>query len=115
MSKNSAKSSLVSRNVTVGKKRTSLRLEPEMWQELKNISNYEGCSISDLVTLIRLRKRDNMSLTSSVRLFVMLYYRSAANLDGHKKAGHGDFNRMLNRASVSRHDLKDELLFGTSI
>ena len=42
------KSSLVSRNITVLGRRTSVRLEPEMWREIKAISQREQCTIHDL-------------------------------------------------------------------
>ena len=76
------KSSLVSRNITVLGKRTSVRLEPEMWKELKNISKREGCTIHDLCSLISIRKAENTSLTAAIRVFLMLYFRAAATENG---------------------------------
>ena len=42
------KSTLLSRNITVQERRTSVRLEPEMWQALKEIAQREGCNIHDI-------------------------------------------------------------------
>ncbi len=95
------KSSLISRNITVLAKRTSVRLEPEMWRELKNISEREKCSIHDLCSLISLRKNKRTSLTAAIRVFLMLYFRAAATEDGHGKAGHGDFQNMKRRAGMT--------------
>ncbi len=95
------KSSLISRNITVLGKRTSVRLEPEMWREIKNISVRENCTIHDLCSLISLRKNERTSLTAAIRVFLMLYFRSAATEEGHKKVGHGDFENMKRRAGVS--------------
>jgi predicted DNA-binding ribbon-helix-helix protein len=95
------KSSLVSRNITVLGKRTSVRLEPEMWRELKNISKREACTIHDLCSLISLRKANNTSLTAAIRVFLMLYFRSAATEEGHIEAGHGCFENMKRRAGVA--------------
>lgn len=95
------KSSLISRNITVLGKRTSVRLEPEMWRELKNISVRESCTIHDLCSLISLRKNERTSLTAAIRVFLMLYFRSAATEEGHNKVGHGDFENMKRRAGVS--------------
>jgi predicted DNA-binding ribbon-helix-helix protein len=95
------KSSLVSRNITVLGKRTSVRLEPEMWRELKNISKREECTIHDLCSLISLRKANNTSLTAAIRVFLMLYFRSAATEEGHIEAGHGCFENMKRRAGVA--------------
>ena len=94
------KSSLVSRNITVLGRRTSVRLEPEMWRELKNISKRERCTIHDLCSLISLRKADNTSLTAAIRVFLMLYFRAAATENGHSQAGHGDFDTMKRRAGM---------------
>ncbi|MEM9468665.1 MAG: ribbon-helix-helix domain-containing protein [Pseudomonadota bacterium] len=94
------RSTLVSRNITVLGKRTSVRLEPEMWKELKSIARREKCTIHDLCTLISLRKNAGTSLTAAIRVFLMLYFRAAATEDGHNKAGHGSFNMMKQRAGV---------------
>lgn len=96
-----SKSTLVSRNITVLGKRTSVRLEPEMWRELKNISLREECTIHDLCSLISIRKQEGTSLTAAIRVFLMLYYRAAATEEGHMKVGHGDFENMKRRAGVA--------------
>jgi len=95
------KSSLISRNITVLGKRTSVRLEPEMWRELKNISKREECTIHDLCSLISLKKAENTSLTAAIRVFLMLYFRSAVTEQGHTEAGHGCFENMKRRAGVA--------------
>jgi len=95
------KSTLVSRNITVLGRRTSVRLEPEMWRALKDISGRERCTIHDLCSLISLRKNQNTSLTAAIRVFLMLYYRAASTEEGHKRAGHGNFDNMKTRAGMS--------------
>ena len=94
------KSTLISRNVTVMGRRTSVRLEPEMWMALKEISKRERCSIHDICGLISLRKNKNTSLTAAIRVFLMLYFRASSTEDGHQRAGHGSFERMQQRARV---------------
>lgn len=96
------KSTLVSRNITVLGKRTSVRLEPEMWRALKDISRRESCSIHDLCSLIHLRKNKNTSLTAAIRVFLMLYFRAASTDEGHMRAGHGNFDNMKRRAGMPR-------------
>ncbi len=91
-------STLVSRNITVGGRRTSVRLEPEMWRALKEISTRESCTIHELCTLISFRKNKRTSLTAAIRVFLMLYFRAATTEDGHGKAGHGSFDNMKRRA-----------------
>ncbi len=119
------KSTLVSRNITVFGRRTSVRLEPEMWASLREISEREGCSIHDVCTLIGMRKKENTSLTAAIRVFIMLYFRAASTEEGHSKVGHGDFEIMKRRARIpddkmqffngrSRR-LKSSLQEGTSI
>lgn len=98
-----ARSTLVSRNVTVFGRRTSIRLEPEMWEALKYVSRKEKCTIHNICTLVYLRKQSNTSLTAAIRVFLMLYFRAAATEDGHQKAGHGSFDRMKRRARIPSH------------
>lgn len=98
------KSTLVSRNITVMGKRTSVRLEPEMWVALKEIADREQCTIHDLCTLIRMRKDEMTSLTAAIRVFLMLYYRASSTEEGHIRANHGSFSYMAHRAKVDDLD-----------
>ncbi|MCB1652059.1 MAG: ribbon-helix-helix domain-containing protein [Alphaproteobacteria bacterium] len=91
------KSSLVSRNINVSKRRTSVRLEPEMWKALEEVARREQCTIHDICTLVSGRKKEQTSLTAAIRVFIMLYFRAASTEDGHKRAGHGDFSVMRMR------------------
>lgn len=96
------KSSLVSRNITIAGRRTSVRLEPEMWRALREISERERCTMHQLCTLIDMKKGKNTSLTAAIRVFLMLYFRAASTEDGHSRAGHGDFTYMCHRAGVNK-------------
>ena len=93
-------STLVSKNITVAGRRTSVRLEPEMWVGLNELAQRERCSIHDVCTLVGYRKNNNTSLTAAIRVFVMLYYRAASTEDGHKRVGHGNFEVMKRRARI---------------
>jgi predicted DNA-binding ribbon-helix-helix protein len=75
------RTTLVSRNVTVGGRRTSLRLEPGMWDALDEIAEREEVSVSEIATLLD-RRRGGSSLTAAVRVFVLSYYRAAAGMEG---------------------------------
>jgi predicted DNA-binding ribbon-helix-helix protein len=99
------KTTLVSRNITVMGRRTSVRLEPEMWLALREISDRENCTVHDVCTLIGLCKKPKSSLTASIRVFIMLYFRAATTDDGHKRAGHGDFDFMKKRARIGGQHL----------
>ena len=87
--KEKSKSTLISKNVTVNGKRTSMRLEPEMWAALKEISKRERCNIHRICSIVHDRKNIHSSLTAAVRVFVMAYYREASTEEGHARVGHG--------------------------
>lgn len=82
-------STLISHNVMIDGRRTSVRLEKEMWMALKQIARREDCSVHMLCTAIAQRKRPATSLTAAIRVFVMAYYQAAATDEGHQRAGHG--------------------------
>lgn len=80
--------SLVSRNVTISGRRTSLRMEQETWDALAEICKRENMSIHQVCTMIE-ERRSVSNRTSAVRAFIIAYYRAAATEAGHQKAGHG--------------------------
>ena len=82
------KSSLVTGNVRVAGRRTSVRLEPAMWSALYEVRSRQGTTLPALVTEIE-RSGLASSLTAAIRVFLLLYFRSAATEDGHLAAGHG--------------------------
>lgn len=90
-------SALISRNITVLGKRTSIRLESQMWSALKEIADRERCSIHDLCSLVATRRKPGLSLTASIRIFLMLYFKAASTEEGHTRAGHGGLDRMVGR------------------
>jgi|SRR5579863_250302 len=73
----SAPSSLVIHNVVVGGHRTSVRLEPVMWDALQDIAHRVGATMHDLVTGID-RERTASSLTAAIRVYIVDFYRAAA-------------------------------------
>ena len=76
-----AASSLVIRNVVVGGHRTSVRLEPVMWEALRDIAMRRKVTLHDLVTEID-RERTASSLTAAIRVYIVDFYRSAALTGG---------------------------------
>src|SRR5690606_29968228 len=66
-----------SRNVVVKGHRTSMRLEPPMWDALEEVCRRQSRSISELCSMIEDR-RCQSSLTSAVRVFVVTYFRTLA-------------------------------------
>ena len=71
-------STLQSKNIRIQDRRTSVRLEPEMWNALHEIAALEGCSIHHICTAVHDSKTDKTSFTAALRVFLMVYYRSAA-------------------------------------
>jgi predicted DNA-binding ribbon-helix-helix protein len=83
-----APSTLVNRNVTVGDRRTSMRLERAMWEALHEICRREGKSLNKFVTEIA-AQRSESSLTAAIRVYLLRYFSAAATDEGHRLAGHG--------------------------
>lgn len=96
----SPRSTLVSRNVSIAGHRTSVRLEPPMWDALGEISRRECATLHEICTAIARRKTENTSLTAAIRSFIMAYYRAAATEEGHARAGHGQ-GTAINGVTVS--------------
>ena len=98
-------STLVNRNVFVGARRTSLRLEPAMWDALTEICRREDLTLHQLCALIDERRRAS-SLTAAIRVFIVNFFRSAATEEGHAGIGHGSLYgvrmRARNEAAVRR-------------
>lgn len=62
--------SLISRNVTIDGRRTSIRLEPELWEALRLVSRMEGKTINQLCTSIA-RHQNLGGFTSAVRVYIV--------------------------------------------
>ena len=69
------------RNVVVAGRRTSVRLEPVMWEALNDIARQQRVGVNDLVTDIA-RRRDITNLTAAIRVYIVNFYRSAAAASG---------------------------------
>jgi predicted DNA-binding ribbon-helix-helix protein len=70
-------SSLVIRNVVVNGHRTSVRLEPVMWDALNEIARQQKMHVNALVTSID-AERDASSLTAASRVYIVAFYRALA-------------------------------------
>ena len=90
----SIRNRLVTRNVTIDGRRTSIRLEVETWEALDEICALERLSTHQVCTLVD-RSNRVASRTSAVRAFVVAYYRGAfhmsnsATLDGENRWASG--------------------------
>lgn len=69
---------VVKRSIAVAGHRTSISLEQPFWDALKDIAAEDGLSISGLLAEIDRTRAPEAGLSSSVRLFVLQWYRRRA-------------------------------------
>ena len=72
-------SRLVNRNVNASRGRTSMRLEPELWDALSEICQREHIRIGELIRRIEARGHAG-GRTSAVRVFIVDYYRKGIKI-----------------------------------
>jgi predicted DNA-binding ribbon-helix-helix protein len=82
-------SALVIRNVNVQGHRTSIRLEPQIWDTLAEICRREFCTPHDVCSYAAKRKPPRGSLASSLRIVILDYFHTSSTEGGHTTAGHG--------------------------
>jgi len=81
-------SRLINRNVIAARGRTSMRLEPELWDAIAEVCARERISASQLCRQAE-AAMPGAPRTSAIRVYLIAYYRAAATADGHAEAGHG--------------------------
>ncbi len=81
-------SRLVNRNVVAERGRTSMRLEPELWDALNEICEREERDMSTVVRQVEAAGHAG-GRTSAIRVFILNYFRTAATEPGHAGVGHG--------------------------
>jgi predicted DNA-binding ribbon-helix-helix protein len=86
---------LVLRNIKVWGRRTSIRLEPQLWESMTEICRRESCTPHEVCSYVASLKHG--SLASSLRVFMLDYFRASATESGHKRAGHGKGMFILKR------------------
>ena len=77
-----------SRNVVAASGRSSMRLEPETWEALREICQREQVDLAGLVQRVEGEGAPG-SRTSAIRVFALGYFKAAATEEGHAAAGHG--------------------------
>lgn len=65
-----------------------MRLEPEVWEALREICLREGKELRELIQEVE-KTAGAGGRTSAVRVYVLQYFRQAASEDGHRNASHG--------------------------
>jgi predicted DNA-binding ribbon-helix-helix protein len=92
---------LVNRNVRIAGHRTSIRLEPAMWNALHEVCLREHASLHEIATRIA-GMRSESTMTAAIRVYLLGYYQAAATDDGHRSAGHGAVARRFSTGGDQR-------------
>ena len=69
---------IIKRSISVNGNRTSVSLEDEFWQGLREIAKKEGRAITELVEQIN-QETHNGNLSSAIRVFVLKRFRASAD------------------------------------
>jgi predicted DNA-binding ribbon-helix-helix protein len=70
----SVKSRVSKRSIVIAGHKTSVSIEDEFWNSLKQIARERGMTVAELVAAID-RDREHANLSSAIRLFVLGVYR----------------------------------------
>ena len=63
------------RSITIVGHRTSISLEDQFWDALKEIAKERGMALKDLVATIKADRREG-GLSSAIRVFVLAHYEA---------------------------------------
>jgi predicted DNA-binding ribbon-helix-helix protein len=67
----------IKRSVRIAGHRTSIALEAEFWEALKDIANADGVSLNGLIARIdAARLPETRNLSRAIRLYVLAYYKN---------------------------------------
>lgn len=80
---------LLARNLYIRNRRTSIRLDKEMWDAFEELCERENVNMNTVCTHLDQTKPASATLSAAVRSFLLNYYREAATAEGHLSAGHG--------------------------
>src|SRR6056297_3263082 len=78
-------SQLAMRSVTINGRRTTMRLEPSMWNALQRIAADNGVTVNQLCSQID-SSRGDLSMTAAVRSYIVSYLQRAPSF-GEKRIG----------------------------
>ena len=94
------KSVVIKRSILINGRKTSVSLENEFWDALREIAEHENVAISALVEVIN-QGRDNINLSSAIRVFVFNHYRPINGKEA-KQNLHSERRSLLARAGECR-------------
>jgi predicted DNA-binding ribbon-helix-helix protein len=66
---------IVKRSIDVAGLKTSVSLEAEFWDALKEIAAALNSPVSKLVSTIKTGRKPGRNLSSAIRVFILEYYR----------------------------------------
>jgi len=72
------RSRILKRSIIISGHKTSISLEDEFWDGLREIAAQQGVTMSTLVTTLD-TNRQHLNLSSMIRLFVLDHYRAQAD------------------------------------
>jgi predicted DNA-binding ribbon-helix-helix protein len=91
MERGTQKSRVLKRSIIISGRKTSISLEDEFWDGLREIAAQQGVTMSTLVSTIDTNLQ-HQNLSSAIRLFVLDHYRAQANprrsVEGPNEKGH---------------------------
>jgi predicted DNA-binding ribbon-helix-helix protein len=93
------RSRLINRNVNATSGRTSMRLEPEVWDAIREICLRDDIDLGEMIKRVE-KQEPAGGRTSAVRVYVLQYFRDAATEEGHRRAGHGPRDELARFSSV---------------
>lgn len=64
------------RNITLNRRRTTVRLSDERWKSLHEIANLESCRVHDICLAVHETMGDEQSFSDSLRHFIDEYFKS---------------------------------------
>ena len=79
------------RVVTIYNHKTSIRLAPAEWEAIDSICKRESIPRKMLFELIAFNKDEKLGIASSIRLFMIIYYKNALQTNARSSISNGVF------------------------
>ncbi len=71
---------IIKKSVNISGHRTSISIEEQFWEVLKEISLYKKKSINSIILEVDRKRNINTNLSSAIRLFVLNYLKNDTNI-----------------------------------
>ena len=107
----SGKKSLQNYNISLGSRRTTVRLSPQTYKAIENIAEIESCDPREVFEFIARTKENGVPVSTAIRDFAICYFLDAATAEGHSVAGHGSLIKRLHLAPSEFANI-GQLLYG---